>query len=185
MAHLWLQDASARWAVLPLEADAYAVVEGPAHTLRARPAAGESEARALLLRAAAGEPAPSAGEPPHAWFALAVPGRGVSCNGLPLVLGLHALSDRDELRVAGAGSLFFSSETLARPAPFPGSPHPVSCPRCLQEIGAGTPAVRCPQCGVWHHQSPELPCWTYARTCQLCSQPSDLEAGYRWSPEAP
>jgi len=42
--------------------------------------------------------------------------------------------------------------------------------------------VRCPQCGVWHHQSDELPCWVYSSSCSLCDHPTALDAGYRWIP---
>jgi hypothetical protein len=117
------------------------------------------------------------------WFAVADEGAEIVVNGLPLRLGVRALSDRDEIRVAGAGTVFFSTETLARPVPFPGGPHPVSCARCHQDITPGVAAVRCPRCGVWHHECDALHCWTYESHCQLCAQPSALDAGFGWSPE--
>ena len=46
---------------------------------------------------------------------------------------------------------------------------------------AGTPAVQCPACGRWFHQSAELPCWTYSDHC-LCPQPTALDCGYQWTP---
>ena len=45
--------------------------------------------------------------------------------------------------------------------------------------------VTCPQCGVWHHQreTDALRCWTYSPHCAMCDQPTDLSAGYRWTPQ--
>lgn len=115
------------------------------------------------------------------WWLLAPPGR-VLVNGQPVWLGLRALRDRDEVLVPGSGSVFFSTESLARVEEFPGAPKPVFCPRCRDKIEAG-PAVKCPACGVWHHQLTDRPCWTYSETCALCPQPSALNAGYQWTPE--
>jgi hypothetical protein len=175
MAHLWLHDASADWVVLPLEEDAYAIAEVRPDELSVQPASAPAAARAVLVRSSAGDA--------EAWFALAPPSGDVLVNGLPLTLGLRALRDRDEIGVPGQGSFFFSTEMLARTVPFPGAPQPIMCPRCLQEIGPGVSAVRCPRCGVWYHASAELPCWTYAETCQLCPQLTAQDAGYRWTPE--
>jgi hypothetical protein len=106
----------------------------------------------------------------------------VSVNALPLLVGLHVLRDRDEIRL-GEMRVFFSTETLAAVAACPAAPEPLKCPRCTQTIDTGAPAVRCPQCGVWHHQSERLPCWTYVDTCQLCDQTTALDGTYRWTPE--
>ena len=186
VAHLWFRDASAAWFILPLEADAYALDAMPPRpvtppvparrdSVAATPARAGSPARALLLRAG--------GEETEAWFAIGGGDGEIVVNGLPLSLGVRALSDRDEVRAAGGDSLFFSTETLAHPVPYPGGLPKASCPRCLQELEAGVAAVRCPGCGVWHHECNELPCWTHGPRCQLCPQPSALDAGYRWSPE--
>jgi Zn finger protein HypA/HybF involved in hydrogenase expression len=107
---------------------------------------------------------------------------GVSINGLPLTVGIRALADRDEIR-AGERAFYFSTESLAQVEDFPGSDNALFCPRCKQEIEKNTSAVRCPACSVWHHQTDELNCWTYAETCALCSQQTDLSAGFRWTPE--
>jgi hypothetical protein len=96
--------------------------------------------------------------------------------------GLAVVRDRDEFFVAGGGSRFFSTETLARVEAFPGSAHPLFCPRCKQLVESQAPAVRCPQCRVWHHQAEELSCWTYAPTCGACPQLTDLAAGFQWTP---
>jgi hypothetical protein len=81
-----------------------------------------------------------------------------------------------------AGRVFFSLERLARVVPFDGVDKS-HCPRCQTVIERGTPAVRCPQCGVWHHESDEFRCWTYSPTCALCDQPTELEGSFRWTPE--
>ena len=48
-------------------------------------------------------------------------------------------------------------------------------------------AVRCPnqRCGAWHHQdaAQSLDCWTYGPTCNLCGRSTQLDAGFRWTPE--
>lgn len=105
----------------------------------------------------------------------------VAVNGAPLRLGIRLLRDRDELRLATGERYYFSTERLATVEPFVRA-EPVCCPRCRQQIASGVPAVACPSCGAWCHQTDALPCWTYAATCPLCDQPSALEGGYRWTP---
>jgi len=171
MAHLWATDDAWQWAVLPLE--------GGALDLRAIPPRaaapedhGGGEAALLVGCGAAG------------WALLAGAAAGVSVNGLPLVTGIRALRDRDEVRIGEAEPVFFSTESLAAVEPFPGAGRAIFCPRCKQEIPVGARAVRCPQCGVWHHQTEELPCFSYAPTCgALCPQKTELGAGFQWTPE--
>ena len=175
MAHLWIREPASEWSILPLAEEAYALDAVPPRALSARPAIASDIDRVLLVRSAA--------EEAEAWFVVA-PGHGEThVNGLPLVLGVHALSDRDEIRLAGTEPVFFSTETLAEVVSFPESPQPVICPRCVLPIEAGSAAVRCPRCGMWHHENEERHCWTYARTCYACPQPTALDAGYSWSPE--
>jgi hypothetical protein len=175
MAHLWIREPASEWSILSLVEDSYALDVVPPQAFSARPALASGSAQALLVRSAA--------EEAEAWFVVA-PGHGEThVNGLPLVLGVRALSDRDEIRLAGTDPVFFSTETLAVVGPFPGSPQPVICPRCALPIETGGAAVRCPRCGMWHHESDERRCWTYARTCYACPQPTALDAGYSWSPE--
>jgi hypothetical protein len=116
------------------------------------------------------------------WLVMGVTAAGVLLNGEPLRTGIRVLADRDELHVDGVGRVFFSTERLARVEPCPGAEPAVRCVRCKQIIEPGTDAVRCPQCGVWYHQSDDLPCWTYTPHCVLCPQPTALETGYRWTP---
>ncbi|MBM4093116.1 MAG: hypothetical protein FJ276_27460 [Planctomycetes bacterium] len=54
---------------------------------------------------------------------------------------------------------------------------------------SGAPAVCCPICRAWHHQTDERPCWTYSDFCAACPAqrtaldgrlsrtPEDLETG--------
>jgi len=90
---------------------------------------------------------------------------GVAVNGVPLQARIRVLADRDEIRVAGLGRVFFSTEQLACVAPFTGADTPTFCPRCKQAVTAGSPVVRCPTCERWYHQSEEYPCWTYTDRC--------------------
>jgi hypothetical protein len=47
-----------------------------------------------------------------------------------------------------------------------------------------SPGGKCPQCGVWYHQSEELfDCWTYSELCALCDQSTGLDSDYLWTPE--
>jgi hypothetical protein len=119
------------------------------------------------------------------WALIGAAGSAVCVNGESLALGLRALVDRDEIR-CGESREYFSAETLPLVASMPAGARPLRCPRCKQVIVPGSLAVRCPnpQCGAWHHQSDELPCWTYTPACSLCPQPTPLDGGYRWTPEA-
>jgi hypothetical protein len=129
------------------------------------------------------------------WHVLAPPGADVRVNGLPLRVGMRRLRDRDEILLRGAASgradtpaaarMFFSTERLAMVVVFPEGKKTTRCARCKQPILPGSDAVQCPAetCLHWHHQSDELPCWTYAERCAMCDQPTQLDADYRWTPE--
>jgi len=171
MAHLWMQDGEGAWGVLDLAGDQLDLGKLAA---RAGEAPEPSAPAGHLLEIAAA---------PAEWAVLAAPHDEVWVNGLPLQVGIHVLADRDEIRIGGSGSVFFSTERLAHCEPLPASDRALFCPRCRQPIEPGSPAVRCPQCALWHHQSTELPCWTYSPTCALCPQPTELDAGFRWTPE--
>jgi hypothetical protein len=119
---------------------------------------------------------------PESWVLLCPAESGARVNGESVPLGLVVLSDRDELRLPGRPPRFFSTETLARVEPFPETLRGGYCPRCKQTIDCGSAAVRCPSCGLWHHASGDLPCWTYAPTCAACAQDTDPDAGFRWTP---
>jgi hypothetical protein len=118
--------------------------------------------------------------PPNTCVLLTIEPR-LRLNGLPVPGGLAVLDHRDEIRAPGV-TAWFSNETLPRVEPFSEPGARGSCPRCQQPIEPAGPAVRCPQCGVWHHASDELPCWTYAPRCATCPQDTSLDAGFRWTP---
>ena len=160
MAHLWKRMTdSDEWTPIALDGDAFALADS-----------------SLALRRVEAHPVST-------WALLAAPGTHVLVNGTPVNLGIIALADRDEIRFANGAPTFFSTEVLAETEPFPASGARGFCPRCKQQIEAATPAVRCPSCGLWHHASDELPCWTYAPQCSACPQATALEAGFRWTPE--
>jgi Zn finger protein HypA/HybF involved in hydrogenase expression len=108
---------------------------------------------------------------------------GVTINGIPLLLGLRVLIDRDEIRWGPDAFAFYSTEEPADIASLPQGDRKIFCPRCKQEITPGTPAVRCPRCGIWHHQSEQLPCYTYAERCATCTRRASLDSSYDWTPE--
>jgi hypothetical protein len=123
------------------------------------------------------------GGEPEDWHLLTDATVLVVVNGLRVRTGLVTLRDRDELRVNGQAPWYFSTERLARIEPLPSLREPPACARCRQPMATGDPAVRCPRCGLWHHQSPALPCWSYAVTCAHCPQPTPESTGFRWVPE--
>lgn len=116
------------------------------------------------------------------------PARSVRVSGLPLATGVRVLRDRDEITIGGAlparRTLFYSSETLARIESFEGSDGPVRCARCKTEIHCGDPIVRCPSCGIAHHQLEEKPCWLSFPTCAMDQQATSFDTGYLWTPYA-
>jgi hypothetical protein len=175
-------DGGSEWLVASLEDDAHVLCGDAEISLRPRRLAdsvgsnGDGATRPVILRIAA-----SSGD--ECWSVIHTPGSSLRINGTALLTGIRVLAHKDELRLRGtAGRVFFSLERLARVVPFDGVENS-HCPRCQTVIERQTPAVRCPQCGVWHHQSGEFPCWTYSPTCALCDQPTGLEGGFRWIPE--
>ena len=119
------------------------------------------------------------------WLLLAPLRSHVRVNDTPLESGVRALADRDAIRVPGLATMYYSTERLACVEPFAG-PEPVYCARCRLVISKGDASVTCPQCGVVHHEqgAEGRDCFTYAETCALCDQPTDLEsASYQWTPE--
>lgn len=175
MAHLWVKNNADEWAVLPLEADAFVLTTNPPSPVRNLSGTSESVSKVVLLRQLRAEEI--------SWVLVSGRERDVRLNGVQLVLGVQRVADRDEINIEGIGTLYFSTESLARIEPFPGAEQSLYCPRCKQLVESGNSAVKCPQCRTWYHQSEELPCWSYSETCALCPQPTDLKAGFRWTPE--
>jgi hypothetical protein len=120
---------------------------------------------------------------PNKWAALVPAGAAIRHNGVPVAAGLRMLAHRDALALEGGDSLFFTTEEPAHIEVFAGPAVP--CPRCRLEVLPGDASVRCPACGVVHHESPDRgrPCWSYAEACSLCPQTTALDAGLAWTPE--
>jgi Prokaryotic RING finger family 1 len=116
------------------------------------------------------------------WGVMVGADMAVRHNGVPIKAGLRMLEHRDALAPEAGTLLFFSTEELARVEPFAGAAA-VACQRCRGEIRQEDAAVRCPSCGVVHHEAADRNCWTYAETCAMCPQPSAPDAGLSWSPE--
>jgi len=172
MAHLWF-DNSGTWTAFEIAGSLVDIACGTPRTLDDSSRVATANALVVILASNS-----------RAWLVLAGSRVAVRVNGMPIA-GLRALHDRDEIRIEAAGrTLFFSTEKLAGIEPFNGATR-VFCPRCRQEILQTTPSVRCPQCGVWHHEDgADLLCWTYAERCALCPQPTALGSQYQWIPEA-
>jgi hypothetical protein len=189
MAHLWVRERSGEWVVARVSEEPFVLdrrILRPAGWFElSERARRERDLLDLLDRkieapAASIRRADRSGQ--ETWLLLALPWR-VIVNGVPVTSGLHVLDDRDDIRVGGLEPAFFSTERLARTESCPDSGRRLICPRCRQEVAAGTPAVCCPACGIWHHQADDLMCWTYADRCALCPQTTSLDAGYQWTPE--
>jgi hypothetical protein len=160
MAHQWTVDAGKGWVASTLRDDHRWLTD--------------DGLRAVRLRRLANTP--------NGWTILTNDCAGVRVNGKPVPLGIAVLDDRDEIRMAG-NTVWFSTETRPTVEPFPESTRRGSCPRCKQPLEHGTPAVRCPDCGVWHHASDEWPCWTYGTRCGVCTHPTALDGPWRFCPE--
>jgi hypothetical protein len=148
---------------------------GPGNEWTPRPLAGDAhwlDAVATIRRGS---------HPPHDWVIL-TDSPALRLNGAPVPIGIAVLRDRDEIRLPGQ-TLWFSTEQTASIEPLPPGATRGACPRCKRAIDPGSSAVRCPSCGLWHHESSEFACWTYNSTCAGCAQDTALDAGFRWSPE--
>ena len=101
----------------------------------------------------------------------------VTVNGMP-PLTLRMLDDRDEICL-NSETVYFSTEASAKIVSFADDTE-LFCGRCKGKMAAGAPAVRCPRCGAWHHETEALHCWTYDSRCSCCELPT---AGVPWEPE--
>jgi hypothetical protein len=173
MAVLWIEQ-DVGWTAMTLANPAYVLGDGSL-----KPLADGPDNVTRLLRQDTGE---------NTWVLLTGTAPRILVNGLPLLLGIRCVQDRDEITIVGGSfgrqRMYFSTQHAATVEPFPAGNTAARCPRCKQPIEAGTLAVRCPRCGVWHHASLELPCWTYADRCTLCEQATELNGSYAWTPES-
>ena len=178
MAHIWLyldNENYKGWAVAPLHdhIGEFILSQENETPVKAKKQ-GESLHRPQIIRTEIDDH--------DAWILLAPPESDVKINGMRLQAGIKALHHRDEVMVSGMGRLYFSTEKLTNIEPFPGGER-MLCGRCKQEIKENTPGVKCPGCDIWHHYSDDLPCWTYSPRCSNCDHPTEIDAGYRWTPE--
>jgi hypothetical protein len=88
-----------------------------------------------------------------------------------------------EIPETGLIRILFAAETPPRVEPFPGPGEPAICAGCGSFIGQDDPAVECPRCDAWHHQSTEEPCWIAGPTCTRCDQATELNVDYEWRPK--
>ena len=176
MAVIWQESPANAWEATPLKGQRLCLgPEGPIAGSAARIHVQTGVAH--LVRGTTG------GQP---WVLLAAGSSGVRVNGLSLELGIRVLRNRDEIFLTQPRCrFFFSTEGLPRVERFPHDLRAASCPRCHHLIHAGSLAVRCPneECGVWHHQSADCACWTESQRCAMCETPTELRAGFRWSPQ--
>jgi hypothetical protein len=177
MAHLWMKNETNRWAMQALDADGYGL---PGERPVCLPSLSEDAAGPCGIAVRRIDD-PSGVQ----WVLLVRPGTHVSINGMPLRVGAAVLDNRDEVRTPDGRVIFFSTETLARVEPFPADGRRMFCPRCKQQINDGDSAVKCPgpDCGLWHHESADMPCWSYCAECSGCAQQTALDTGFRWTPE--
>lgn len=175
MAVLWIRSAEREWRGIPLGVEPLRLPEDLGPVPGERP--GEESPRPAAVLA----PARRLGR--DDWV-LIDPGEDrVRIDGLPLPGGIRVLSDREEILLDGGTRLFYSTDSIPRIEPFPEGEKVLTCPRCTNRIEAGAAAVRCPACGVWHHQTEEFPCWLYAPNCAACSGATALDGVGRWTPE--
>jgi len=176
MAHLWIEESPSDWAIVPLPSSGVDITATPDGRIVRIRGVNQHAADVAAVRVCSGP------DTRRQWHLMAPRASRVSINGLPLLGGMRVLADRDEVHVAGCTSFFFSTEELARVVAMAVTDTVITCPRCRQRIEPGVPAVTCPACGLWHHQSEDLPCWNYAATCALCPQLTAVDVGYQWTP---
>jgi hypothetical protein len=118
------------------------------------------------------------------WIILDASASRTRINGAPMPIGARVLADRDAISLGVGPTVFFSCERLAQAVPFPEEDDRTCCIRCKLPLEPGTPAVRCPapECGFWHHQCDDTPCWTYTESCAGCGHPTAFDSGFQWSP---
>jgi len=118
-----------------------------------------------------------------AWVLLVAPGAAVSVNGRQVLAGVAVIRHMDEIQLAECSPMYFVSESPTRVEAFEGR-GALPCARCQQPIESGQLSAKCPRCGLFHHQSEALPCWTYAERCSGCDHSTALDGALAWTPES-
>jgi len=177
MSHAWVLDSDKRWQAHRLDA-----ADHDLHALLLP--AGSGGAAGLLEDGRAARILSFGTGDAERRVVVAGPDAQLRVNGVPLgAVGARVLGDRDEIAIPGAGSAYYSTESLAEVVAFPGAERVVLCARCRQEIVRGSPSVKCPGCSATYHETPKLNCFTYHEFCALCPAATALDAGFRWIPE--
>lgn len=118
------------------------------------------------------------------YYLLAPASAAALVNGRPVLLGISALKDKDELAVPGETPMYFSMEQRVQVEAYAGEPGG-TCLRCASSIEAGSPAVQCPGCQKWYHQRPDRLCFSYGDhpICVECGADAVVSDEFRWVPE--
>ena len=95
--------------------------------------------------------------------------------------GLRVLMHGDSLAADAGAPVYFSTEQTPSVEDYAGPPE--ICARCKTPVKHGDRAVKCPRCGILHHETAEKNCWSYRTECTCCPQPTALETALCWSPE--
>ena len=166
MSLLWVNEGEGVWVDHPLDADFVALSPGRPVRLVGGDApsfgSGPVLARALDRRGI------------ERWIILGASASRTLINGAPMHIGARLLDDRDAIALGNGCTVFFSCEHLAEVVPFPGEGNRTCCIRCKLPLAPDAPSVRCPgpECGFWHHQCDDTPCWTYTESCASCGYPT-------------
>ncbi len=178
MAQLWFKPKDAGLTMLPLSGAPVSLSVIPPQPSTHQPL-GLSGSQVLL------ENVPHPDTNDDRWLLFFNEAAAIWVDGVPQKLGIYHLSDNQEILIKGAGVVVLTTEKPPHKSHLPESATDVICPRCKTEITPGSDAVQCPACGIWHHEHPDLPCWTYEHSthCALCSQVTDLDAGLQRIPE--
>lgn len=184
MAHLWIEQLNGDilWGLASLDGGgaAFALSDDVERPVQVGSGDGHVGALACIRRVTDPQGA-------ERWRLYASPESALQVNGLPLLIGMRVLRDKNKIHVGASPAMFFSTERPARVMPFVDQGRPVKCPRCRRTIAVGEPVVRCPNpaCGAWHHQDADgsFECWTYDDQCGAgCNWPTDLDGGFQWTP---
>lgn len=171
MSQLFVKAEDGEWALLRLEESGFLLTSDPPCRIADPKKIASIRSQVLLTLGPGGR-----------WLLTWGADRDVRIQGLPQRLGLRVLEHRDEIRVEGAGTIWFSSEKRPEIVPFPGAEDPVYCARCKTPMDEGDPAVRCPGCDLWYHEKKDRNCWTYSDKCVFCGHLTALDAELAWTP---
>ena len=174
MPRLWIHHDPHQWTIVPLDRDPIGVAADRlcpvvsntpvTHAVLATKVDADNGQWAVIVRAGEEET--------------------VHVNGDRVLLGIRALRNHDAVQISGGERIYFSTDSAPAVAPYPTGKAPVPCARCGTLINSGDTAVKCPKCGAYFHQRPEIPCWLYTDHCG-CGQPTAMNEENCWRPDEP